>query len=440
MTTHGIVWTEGMFIAPQHFQHSDMAMRAYADAVAQLPLAAGDHGVSELEINLDALNIGKFALRHAAGVFPDRAFFRLSEELVIDIPDGCVGETVYLALPLAVYGAAQVGAPGERTRLSKRLTELRDIAEPGNAPIEAELAELGACLLRGSEDLAGFATIPVARVLEKDSDGRVVLDRRFMPCALCLGAAPRLGERLEEIISLARQRAANAATRVTSDIETRSEASLLTERLELLTLNRWLVVLQNAAATPRFAPRALHAALAQLLVELEALVGSEADPELLFNPLDLGTCFEPLIAGLRRRLTLERQSDVVALDWNSELFEKRRLLRVVVPARHLAENRRLVLAVTAPEGARVLTEMVPLAAKLAGLSAMPELVTRGLPGIELRPMTTAPGELRMRADAAFFEVNTASSLWKQFVDKREALALHVDSRIPALEATLYLLG
>lgn len=437
---HGIVWTEGMFIAPQHFQQSDAAMRAYANEIAQLPLASGDHGVSELELNAEALNIGKLALRRAAGVFPDRAFFRLGQELVIDIPDGAVGETVHLALPLAVFGAAQVGAPGTRARLHRRRVELRDIAEPANEPIEAELAEMGACLLLDHEDKAGFATIPVARVLEKRADGRVVLDRRFMPRALCLGAAPLLGERLEEIVSLARLRAANAAARVAGDAGTRSEASLLTERLELLALNRWLVVLQNALATPRSAPRALHGALAQLLAELEALAGQAAPDGLLFDPLDLAACFEPLIAALRNRLTLERPREVVALSWNTELFEKRRLLRVAIPARQLAENRRPVLAVSAPEGARALAELVPLAAKLGGLSAMPDLVARGLPGVELRPMATAPAELRMRADAAFFEVNTASPLWKQFLEKREALALHVDTRIPELDATLYLLG
>ena len=71
---------------------------------------------------------------------------------------------------------------------------------------------------------------------------------------------------------------------------------------------------------------------------------------------------------------------------------------------------------------------------------MPELVQRGLNGVGLRALSVAPTELRDRADAAFFAIDTGSAHWQRFVEKREALALHVDDRIRSLDATLYMVG
>jgi len=435
-----IVWSEGMFIAPQHFQHSDVEMRRYVDEVVQLDLHAGDFGVSELELNTDALAMGKFSIRDAAGVFPDRLFFRLAKELVIDIPDGLVDEVIHLAVPLAISGAAQFGDGSDATRMIKSRQDLRDLNDPGNEPVETEVAEVGACLLLGSEESSGFAMIAVARILEKTVEGRVVLDRSFMPQAIDLRASRILSERLEETISLARVRAVNAAGRVATDTGTRSEASLMTERLELQVLNRWLLVLQNENHLGRISPRRLYAMLASLSVELDAILGKATSEGLLYDPARMADCYEDVLGGLRRKLTLEKPASVLALSWNSELFENRRLLRLIIPSRVLAEERRPILALSGTDGARSLSQLGPLACKLAGLSSMPDLVSRGLQGVDLTPLSAAPPELRSRADAAFFSINTSSPHWQRFLDKREALALHVDDRIAMVDATLYMLG
>lgn len=439
MTSGSVVWSEGMFIAPQHFQHMDLAQQRYVNELVQLDLGAGDYGVSELEFDVDALNVGQVVIRSAAGVFPDRLFFRLAKGLALDVPDGSVDETVFLSVPLAIRGEAQFGDPGEPVRMVKHRESLSDLTNPRNEAVDTELAEVGACLRLGSADFSGYAAIPVARILEKTAEGRVVLDRSFVPHVLSLRASKLLTERVEETLSLARARAANAAGRIASETDMRSEASLLAERLELQVLNRWLLVLQNEAHTSTISPRRLFLVLASMAVQLDAILGRATDDTLIFDPKDMTACFETLLSSLRRKLTLEKPASVVALSWNTELFEKRRVLRVVVPQRLLQEGRRPILALRGPDEAEALSEIGPLACKLAGLSAMPDLVARGLHGVALAPMPVAPTELRSRADAAYFTINTSSEHWRRFLEKEEALALHVDDRIPSVEATLYML-
>jgi type VI secretion system protein ImpJ len=428
-----------MFIAPQHFQHLDVTVQRYVNEVAQLDLSYGDYGASLLDINLDMLKIGKIAIRDAAGVFPDRLFFRLSKELVADIPDGVVEETVHLAIPLAITGNVQFGEQGEKVRMIKTRSELRDLNDPSNEAIDTELAHAGVCLRLGSEDFSGFASFPIARILEKTAEGSVVLDRSFVPHVLRVKASKVLTERLEETIALARARASNAAGRVAADTGTRSETSLMTERQELQTLNRWLLKMQNEAVAGSIGPRRLFLDLASMSVELDAILGQATDPDLIYNPDKMPAAFETIFASLRKKLTLVKPASVMALSWNTELFEARRVLRLIIPGSVLSEGRRPILALSGPDNAQALSELGPLACKLAGLSAMPELVARGLPGIELKALSVAPPELRSRADAAFFAVNTSSEFWQRFLEKREALALHVDDRIRTVDAILYML-
>lgn len=439
MTKGSVVWSEGMFIAPQHFQHLEVSLQQYVNEVAQLDLSDGDFGLSELELNTDAQKIGKFSVRQAAGVFPDRLFFRLSKELVIEIPDGLVDETVHLAVPLAIQGTAQFGSEVGMSRMLKNRSQLQDLNDPTNEPVETEMAEVGACLLLDKMDFSGYATIPIARILEKTAEGQVVLDRSFLPQSVRISAAPVLQERLAEIISLSRVRASNAAGRVASQSGTRSDASLMSERMELQVLNKWLLVLQNAQADGTMNPRKLYLNLASMSVELDAILGKATRETLVFDSTRQAVSFDQLWSDLRSKLTLEKPASVVALTWNSELFEKRRVLRLVIPPRLLSENRRPVLALSGSDEAQALLDLAPLACKLAGLSAMPELVSRGLTGVDLTPLPVPPSELRSRSDAAFFSINTSSEHWQAYLGKREALALHVDDRIQRVDATLYLI-
>ncbi|WP_310621188.1 type VI secretion system baseplate subunit TssK [Flexibacterium corallicola] len=434
-----IVWTEGMFIAPQHFQHSDKSIRAYVDAVSQLDLRGSDYGVSSLELNDNALQIGKISIRKAAGVFPDRLYFELIQELTLDVPEGTVDEIVYLAVPLAVYGACEFGPSSGQHRYATSPQELRDLRDTDNEAVETEVAAVGVTLKLGTSDLSGFATIPVARILEKSAQGRVILDRSYIPRALSIEASSVLMERLDEILSLAGVRATNAASRIESQLRTHSESSLFSERMELQILNSSLLALQNLLANTKLSAREFYNEAGGLLVKLEAMQARTTDPSLVYDPTNMGGSFEGVFGKLRAALTLEHTSKVETLGWNRELFEKRRLLRVVVPTRLLGGNYRPVLALSGPDGAAHLSEIGSLACKLAGLSSMPELVSHGLPGVELAPLATPPAELRNRSDAAFFSIGTSSALWQRYLEKHEALALHVDDRIQSLDATLYLL-
>jgi type VI secretion system protein ImpJ len=440
MTAGMIVWREGMFIAPQHLQHLDRELRASMASLGRLDLSGDDFGLSRIRINQDLLAIGKVVVSEAAGLFPDQTYFDLAGELFLDVPDGTVDQVLLLAVPLHNGGITIVGETRGLHRWVVRDALLDDITDADAPPVEAELAAPGACLKLASDDLSGYACIPFARILEKTAEGRIVLDDTYLAVCIAIGASQRLLARLQEILSLARARANNAAMRLRLAQGAQSSASLIGERLELELLNRAIIGLQAAEHHPWMSPRRLYGLLAELLAGLDAHAARTTKPDILWNPLDPTGAFEKIITQLRGHLTLEAHANVISLTWNGELFEKRRLLRLVVPQRLLDEGRRPILAISDPGQNHKLGELVPKACKLAGISAMPELVTLGLQGVRLTHLPVAPPELRDKPDTAFFAVDTSSLLWMRFIEKKEALGLHIDERIDAPSATLYLIG
>ena len=66
-----VLWTEGLFLQPHHFQQADRHAEALVAGLASriVPYA---WGVSSLEIDDEALKVGQFAIKSAAGPDPGR--------------------------------------------------------------------------------------------------------------------------------------------------------------------------------------------------------------------------------------------------------------------------------------------------------------------------------------------------------------------------------
>ena len=65
-----VIWSEGLFLKPQHFQQQDRYLESYIEARAG-SLRNYPWGFTELKLDNDLLSIGKLAIAKASGVFPD---------------------------------------------------------------------------------------------------------------------------------------------------------------------------------------------------------------------------------------------------------------------------------------------------------------------------------------------------------------------------------
>ena len=65
-----VVWSEGMFLQPQHFQQHDRYLERLVEG-RTAPLQGYGWGFIRIELDLPALAIGKIQLSLAQGIFPD---------------------------------------------------------------------------------------------------------------------------------------------------------------------------------------------------------------------------------------------------------------------------------------------------------------------------------------------------------------------------------
>src|SRR5690606_7601889 len=98
-----VVWSEGLFLRPQHLQQQERYLERYIELRAGA-LRANAWGFEQLELDPDLLGLGKLGLRRARGVYPDGTPFSMPGDdplpPVLDVPADCRDQTVHLCLPL----------------------------------------------------------------------------------------------------------------------------------------------------------------------------------------------------------------------------------------------------------------------------------------------------------------------------------------------------
>ena len=106
-----VLWVEGLFLQPQHFQQADRHVEAQISGLARhvLPYL---WGVSALEIDEEMLKSGQFSVRAVAGLTADGATFRVpateDHPPSLIVPEGIKDCVVYLTVPTRRRGAPEV--------------------------------------------------------------------------------------------------------------------------------------------------------------------------------------------------------------------------------------------------------------------------------------------------------------------------------------------
>ena len=257
-----VVWSEGLFLRPQHFQQMERYFEAYIEGRAAI-LHPYSWGVTELEIERDLLGIGKLGLRRARGIFPDGTPFVMPDAdplpAPLEISTQLRDQVVYLAIPLRKSGAAlstRRDGVTESTRYRSRDHQTRDVMSDLASVTELEVAALSARLMPQSEPAEDFAQIPVAHVIECRADKQVVLEDRFIPTVLSCGAAPRLATFLSELQGMLHQRGEALAARAVAS--GRGGAAEIADFLVLQAVNRYEPIVTHYAATARCHPESLY--------------------------------------------------------------------------------------------------------------------------------------------------------------------------------------
>lgn len=436
MTWHNkVMWTEGMFLQPQHFQQQDRFQeRQLAGRLASaLPWA---WGFFALQVDEAALLQGRVVVASAHGVLPDGLVFSVPGDdpapPAFDVPGDVRDEVLVLGLPDARPGVPESDAEAGESTMSPRYrvaqVDVADCHALGAREAPLQVGRLNLRLMRASDAAEGHTTLGLVRVIERRADGRVVLDTAYVPPMLHASAQPVLDSCLREVHGMLHQRGEALGARMAQP--GRAGVGEIMDFLMLQVVNRCEPQFAHLQRLAVLHPERLYDALLGLAGELSTF--REARRPVAYPAYrhdDLAVCFRAVMADLRQSLSMVLEQTAIPID----LQDRKHGVRVAVIADiELQRNASFVLAVNAQMPVAALQARFPTQVKIGPAERLRDLVQLQLPGITLRALPVAPRQIPFHAGFTYFELETrGNELWKQ-LETSGGLAMHIAGDFPGL--------
>lgn len=429
-----IIWSEGMFLRPQHFQQHDRYLESLIEGRCA-PLHPHPWGMLELELDQELLSLGKFSVATARGILPDGTPFAIPSRdeapTPLEIPPNLHDAGVYLGIPLRQAGVIEADGSGavNQARYSLYEYEARDSNAGADISAQVQIGKLRLRLLLESDQRNGYACLKLAHITESRTDKKIILNENFIPPALHCGASPKLTGHLRELLGLLHYRGEALAARVSES--GRGGAAEIADFLLLQAVNRYEPLFAHLVPTAELHPEEFYRLAVMLAGELATFTRKQKRPA-SFPPYrhdDLFGCFEAVMREIRQSLSMVLEQNAIPM----VLQDRKYGIRVApITDRNLLSSASFVLAVNAEIPAEVLRSRFPAQVKIGPVEQIRQLVNLQLPGIGLRPLPVAPRQIPFHAGFTYFELDRTSEYWKQ-LENSGGFALHIAGDFPGIE-------
>ena len=434
-----VIWSEGMFLRPQHFQQQTRYLENYVEGRSAV-LRTYPWGFNRLQIDRQLLTLGKFGITSAQGVFPDGTPFSFPDNEDIpsslDVPESLHNAVVYLGLPVRRPGSTEADSsddPYELARFQCSEHAARDNNAGFDSEAQLQVGRLRLRLLLDSEKLDDYLCIAVARISELGNDNQIVLDEEFIPTVLNCQAEPVLTGFMKELLGKLNSRGDALAGRVTAS--GRGGAAEIATFLFLQLVNRYEPLVAHLAALEGLHPESLYRLALEIAGELATFVSENKRPGEFpaYRHDDLQSCFGPLIAELRRYLSMDVIEVAVPITLKKRKYG---FYKAAIEDNTLLSSAMFVLAVNANIPSEELRKHFPTQVQTGPVETIDNMARHALPGIRLRPLAVAPRQIPFHTGVVYFELDNTDDTWQE-LQTSGAIAMHVSADIPGLEMELW---
>lgn len=436
-----VIWDEGLFLQPQHFQQHDRYFEHLLESRVQ-PLLPYAYGFTQYQIDRSALKHGRIGIASASGIFPDGTPFSFPDYDAapdgISLSIGVQGQVIALALPERRPGQIEIAQEGDdgtqAARYLRRPVPLADATKHGSEQVPIDLAELKLKLLPANQDFGGYTKIGFARVKQL-SDGEIELDDEYI--APCLSA--RHNDTLSGFV-----RELHGALRHRGDaLVQRPQAAGVTgvsdvnHFLWLQTINRYEPLFAHLENLGQLHPERLFATCLQLMGDLSTFrYDQRRRPKeaTAYRHDDLGACFQPLMRDLRDLLA--RMPDDAAIQIPLTAREHG-FYTTVIQDPELLDTAEFVLAINAQVPTLKLRASFPELAKVGPAEEIQNVMRSLVGGIPVTALTAAPREVPLYRGYSYFALEKDNTLWHT-LEKSKGLVFFVSAReFPDLKMELW---
>ncbi len=418
-----ILWGEGLFLRPQHFQRQDLY---HETRLVELGRMTHPYlwGIKTLEFDTDALTTGILRVTRLIGIMPDGEFINAPE--ADDLPDPVNlaarddlgnGLTFHVALPhLRDPGpnfSPKPEAAGQVFRYYQHEESARDLYT--NA-IESELSTLKKSLrlLSDRDSREQYVSMPVARI-RANSSGGFEFDRTFVPAVLTIqssAAVYLMVRRLVEILQ-AKAQALYGHHREPSQNILEFRSGDIASFWLLHTVNAACASLQHLFHHPRLHPERLFHELLALAGKLMTFSKAYSLADLpVYNHSDPGPEFARLEHIIRDLIdtVISSRYFVISLSETKPAFYLGR-----IDSEKVTSNAALYLSVTADMPPAELVESVPQRIKVGAPDDVDKMVSSAMPGVRLMSAPQVPAAIPVRPGTYYFSVEPHGPLYERMI-------------------------
>ena len=436
-----VMWSEGMFLLPQHFQYQD-EFHQHQLAESTLRSTPFNWGVQAMQIDEEALASGSLQFKRLKLVFPDGSLFDAPAHDPLpaarDLRELLKGNDfkVYAALKLPEpFGLNYVEDGQEQKsarRFRKQFDTLPDLNE-GDLENEITSLRLNVVMLIDGDTLDGYSYCPIAR-LSRNNIGGFSLDSHFVHPTLHLGTHETLiglGKRLLGALH-SKSKALSGRRRERADQIAEFGSSDVTLFWLLNTVNRAYPNLAHLLAHPRLHPERLYLFLAELAGGLLTFsLDSELNNIPEYNHHDPAASLVKLDELIRMLLdnVIPNQCIVINLTqtkpsyWQGQLHDPRLV------------DADFYISVHADMPGSSLLELVPRAVKVGSPEDIEVVVNSAMPGATLNHSTRLPNAIPVRLDNHYFSIEPHGRVYERMMSA-QAISFYAPSAFTNLKLEL----
>lgn len=431
-----VIWSEGLFIKPAHFQQSGRYTESYINKRCESSEAYG-WGFDELSLDRQLLQHGKIAIKTAKGVMPDGTPFNIPDDdpapAPIEMAEGAINKQVYLCLPLRSTEMEVFFENSESAlqRYNAKSIDVNDVTSSSHSNTTLYVGGLRFSLLQEDDKRTEYSCLSVAHVVECSKDKIINLeDEHIAPSINCRNSS-NIQHLLKNTLGLLQQRSTELAGRISASAAGTGGVAEVEDFLSLQVINRYTQLLNHLESLPRLHPEQAYQHLLMLTGELCTFSEKRVMPAVApYKHDELKNSFAPLDQLLRESLsslsTKNRSFSIPLKD------PKYGIYRAPINDPELYNSANFILAVKADVPTAELQQMFINQAKISSLETIRDLIMASLPGINLNLLPYNPRELPYHDGYIFFELDKQSNAW-QSLQGSTGFAIHIAGTVPGIK-------
>lgn len=438
-----IVWSEGMYLGPHHFQAQN---RYFEDSVsfATQALWYAAYGFTGYAVDPEALRNGTVALTHAHGIFSDGLVFDIPESDAAPEPRSIADLfpptrdwlIASLAVPRRKSDGQNVVLEAENKGQVRFMSAPTTICDENTGrdekPVQVGRKNIRLCFdVESSEDME---LLPVARI-KRDTSGQFVCDPTYIPPCLRLTASEALMMLLRRLIEILEEKSATLLREHATQgkFQAGMSAREVTSFWFLHTINAGLGPLRHLFFSKRGHPE-------ELFREMSRLAGSLCTFSVDSTPRDLPTynhreadaSFYALDEHIRLHLEIIIPSKAISIPLHPV---RKYFYEGEVTDSRATQRSRWLLGIHSPLGEADLIKKTLTVLKFCSAKFVPELMKRALPGMKMTHLPVPPSAISPKVAFEYFSIEAAGPCWDHIVQTRQ-VGIYVPGEIPNPELEL----